>query len=150
MDRSRKKVLIICTGNSCRSQMAEAFINNDLEKYWIAFSAGTNPSMINPWAIQVMSEIGIDISRQRSKSVNEFLNREDLDLVITVCDNARETCPVFPQNIKHLHIGFEDPALFNNNPPEIALPVFRKIRDEIRKKLNLILENPDFMEPSER
>jgi arsenate reductase len=130
--------------------MAEAFINNDLEKYWIAFSAGTNPSMINPWAIQVMSEIGIDISRQRSKSVNEFLNREDLDLVITVCDNARETCPVFPQNIKHLHIGFEDPALFNNNPPEIALPVFRKIRDEIRKKLNLILENPDFMEPSER
>ncbi|MCF7811267.1 arsenate reductase ArsC [bacterium] len=143
MEDNRKKVLIICTGNSCRSQMAEAIINHDLSNRWLAYSAGTNPSKLNPWAIQVMSEIGIDISGQRSKSVKEFLNRNDLDLVITVCDNARETCPIFPAKVKHLHIGFEDPAPFSDNPPEIALPVFRKIRDKIREKLNFVLENFD-------
>lgn len=149
MEDNKKKVLIICTGNSCRSQMAEAFINHDLSKSWIAYSAGTNPSKLNPWAIQVMSEIDVDISGQRSKSVNEFISRDDLDLVITVCDNARETCPVFPSKVKHLHIGFKDPAFFSNNPPEVALPVFRKIRDEIREKLNFVLKNFDPKEPSE-
>ena len=130
--------------------MAEAIINHDFADNWIAYSAGTNPSKLNPWAIQVMSEIGIDISRQQSKSVDEFLNRDDIDLVVTVCNNARETCPIFPGNVKRIHISIMDPAPFTDQPSEIALPIFRKIRDQIREKLKLIVENPNFMEPFER
>lgn len=135
-----KKVLIICTGNSCRSIMAEALINHDLKGIWQAYSAGTKPSQVNRRAIEVMAEIGIDISGYRSKSVDEFIGRDDLDLVITVCDSAKETCPVFPGAVKRMHVGFEDPAPFTEMPDSVALPKFRKIRDEIRAKLIPILK----------
>jgi arsenate reductase (thioredoxin) len=136
-----KKILIICTGNSCRSIMAEALINHDLQDSWQAYSAGTKPSFVNRRAIEVMAEIGINISSSRSKSVEEFINRNDLDLVITVCDSAKETCPVFPGAVKRMHVGFEDPAPFTDLPDSIALPKFRQIRDEIRGKLIPILKS---------
>ncbi len=132
MQKRKRKVLVICTGNSCRSQMAEGLINHELGNEWQAYSAGVNPYAVNPRTVQVMAEIGIDISMQRSKSVDQFLTRDDLDLVITVCDHAREICPVFPDNVQRVHIGFEDPAPLKEQPDEIALPEFRKIRDQIR------------------
>lgn len=136
-----KKVLIICTGNSYRSIIAEALINHDLKGIWQAYSAGTNPSQVNRRAIAVMAEIGIDISGYRSKSVDEYLNRADLDLIITVCDIARETCPVFPGTAKRIHVGFEDPAPYTNSPDSVALPKFREVRDKIRATLIPILRN---------
>ena len=128
----RYKILILCTGNSCRSQMAEGFLksfDSELEIY----SAGTNPSThVHPKAIQVMKEVGIDLSKNYPKMVDQFLN-DSFDYVITVCDNAKETCPVFVGKVKHrLHMGFEDPADATGTEEEI-LPVFRKVRDEIRK-----------------
>lgn len=138
-----KKVLILCTGNSCRSIMAEALINQYRKGLWEASSAGISPSQVNPRAIQVMLEIGIDIRNYRSKSVKEFLDRDDLDLVITVCDNAKETCPVFLKPVKTVHFSFEDPAEYNDQPDEIALPVFRRIRDEIKKILINYLKDLD-------
>jgi arsenate reductase len=136
-----RKVLILCTGNSARSQMAEGLVNHFLGDRWQAFSAGVAPSAVNPRAVQVMAEIGIDISCYRSKSVSEFLSRTDLDLVVTVCDNARETCPVFPAPVPRLHIAFEDPAQYSHQPDEIALPAFRRIRDQIRQSLLPLLES---------
>jgi arsenate reductase (thioredoxin) len=126
-----KKILILCTGNSCRSQMAEGFMksfNSELEVY----SAGTNPSkQVHPKAIQVMKEVGIDLSKNYPKMVDQFLN-ESFDYVITVCDNAKETCPVFIGKVgKQLHIGFEDPAGATGTEGEI-LSEFRRIRDEIK------------------
>lgn len=128
----KKRILILCTGNSCRSQMAEGLLksfDSELEVY----SAGTNPSdKVNPKAVQVMNEIGIDISQNYPKMVDQFLNAP-FDYVITVCDNAKETCPVFIGKVgKQLHIGFEDPADATGSEEEI-LSVFRKVRDEIRR-----------------
>ena len=127
----RKKILILCTGNSCRSQIAEGFLksfDSELEVY----SAGTNPSkQVHPKAIQVMKEVGIDLSKNYPKMVDKFLN-ESFDFVITVCDNAKETCPVFIGKVgKQLHIGFEDPADATGTEEEI-LNTFRRIRDEIK------------------
>lgn len=128
------KILILCTGNSCRSQMAEGFLksfDSNLEVY----SAGTNPSdKVHPKAIQVMNELGIDLSKSYPKKVDQFLG-DSFDYVITVCDNARETCPVFIGKVgKQLHIGFEDPAVAAGTKEQI-LALFRKIRDEIRENL---------------
>lgn len=127
-----KRILILCTGNSCRSQMAEGFLksfDNELE----VFSAGTKPSsQVHPKAIQVMNEVGIDLSKNYPKSSDQYIN-ESFDYVITVCDNAKESCPVFLGKVgKQLHIGFEDPAEATGSEEEI-LAVFRKIRDEIKK-----------------
>ena len=127
------KILILCTGNSCRSQMAEAFLksfDSNLEVY----SAGTNPSAeVHPKTIRVMQEIGIDLSGNRTKSVDEFLDKE-FDYVITVCDGAKEACPVFTGKVKHrLHIGFEDPAEVQGSE-EFILSEFRRIRDEIKSR----------------
>ena len=130
-----KKVLILCSGNSCRSIMAEAMINEYLSHRWQAFSAGVEPSKVNPRAIQVMSEIGIDISGYESKSADEFTRRNDLDLVITVCDHARQTCPVFMNPVEQIHLGFEDPAPFTGQPDDVALPKFREVRDKIKLEL---------------
>lgn len=126
------KVLILCTGNSCRSQMAEGILKQ-LDHRIDVFSAGTNPaSKINQYAVRVMKEIGIDISSQYPKDVNEFIN-DAFDYVITVCDNAKQTCPVFAGEVKkRIHIGFEDPAEATGSEDEILL-VYRKIRDEIRE-----------------
>ena len=126
-----KKLLILCTGNSCRSQMAEGYLksfSSELEVY----SAGTNPSkQVHPKAIQVMSEVGIDLSKNNPKLVDQFLG-ESFDYVITVCDNAKETCPLFIGKVgKQLHIGFEDPAEATGTEEEI-LTEFRRVRDEIK------------------
>ena len=125
------KLLILCTGNSCRSQMAEGILRSfdkDLEIY----SAGTKPEVkINPNDVKVMQEIGIDISSQYPKNVDKYIT-DDFDYVITVCDNAKETCPVFTGKVKHrLHIGFEDPADAKGTEEEV-LAVYRKVRDEIK------------------
>ncbi|MGB9851305.1 MAG: arsenate reductase ArsC [Candidatus Kapaibacteriota bacterium] len=124
------KILVLCTGNSCRSQMAEGFLkafDPTLEVY----SAGTKPAQeINPLAVKVMEEVGIDISKQYPKDVEEFIEKE-FDYVITVCDNAKETCPVFTGKVKNrLHIGFEDPAEAQGSENEV-IEVYRKVRDEI-------------------
>lgn len=129
----RVKILILCTGNSCRSQMAEAFLksfDNSLEVH----SAGTNPSpQVHPKAVAVMNEVGIDLKDAFPKSVDRFIN-ESFDYVITVCDNAKETCPVFVGKVKHrLHIGFADPAEAVGTDDEV-MAAFRRVRDEIKNK----------------
>jgi len=128
-----KKILILCTGNSCRSQMAEGFLksfNYNLE----VFSAGTKPAeKVNPFAVKAMQEIGIDISNGIAENVDKYLP-QSFDYVITVCDNAKETCPVFIGKVKHrLHIGFDDPADAVGSEDEV-LPVYRRVRDEIKKE----------------
>lgn len=129
------KVLILCTGNSCRSQMAGAFLTSfdpSLEVY----SAGTNPSTrVHPKAVQVMKEVGIDLDGAAPKSVDRFIG-ESFDYVITVCDNAKETCPIFTGKVAHrLHIGFDDPAEAAGAEEHI-LHVFRRVRDEIRERFH--------------
>ncbi|MCX6168155.1 MAG: arsenate reductase ArsC [Ignavibacteriales bacterium] len=133
-----KKILILCTGNSCRSQMAEGFLKSfskgidSHDSQLEVNSAGTNSSkQVHPKAIQVMKEVGIDLSKNHPKMVDQFLG-DSFDYVITVCDNAKETCPVFIGKVgKQLHIGFEDPADATGTEEEI-LSEFRKIRDEIK------------------
>ncbi|NWG00699.1 MAG: arsenate reductase ArsC [Thermoanaerobaculaceae bacterium] len=132
--KERKRVLILCTGNSCRSQMAEAWVNHLLGDRWEAHSAGTSPAAaVHPLAVQAMAEVGLDISRARPKSV-ETLLEHPWDLVVTVCDSARETCPLFPRPVEQLHISFPDPALAQGTPEE-RLAVFRAVRDDIRARL---------------
>jgi arsenate reductase len=126
---TKKKVLFICTRNSARSQMAEAFLRAFYGGDFEAWSAGTEPTGVNPYTVQVMKEIGIDISNERSKSVREFLGM-NFDYVITVCDQARESCPFFPGRTI-IHRAFEDPARFEGTEEEI-LSTFRKVRDEIK------------------
>ncbi len=125
------KILILCTGNSCRSQMAEGILKN-LDPTLEVYSAGTYPaSEVNPFAIEVMKEIGIDISNQKPKNVNMFLN-ESFDYVITVCDSAKESCPVFSGYVKNrLHYSFEDPAA-TQGEKEKVISVYRKVRNQIR------------------
>ena len=129
----KMKILILCTGNSCRSQMVEGFLNS-FDKTLKVYSAGTFPAgRISSKAVQVMKEVGIDISNHFPKSVNEFIN-EEWDYVITVCDDANETCPVFIGKVKHrLHIGFEDPSKAIGSE-EFILREFRRIRDEIKER----------------
>ncbi|MBN2637891.1 MAG: arsenate reductase ArsC [Bacteroidales bacterium] len=124
------KILILCTGNTCRSQMAEAYLQS-LDTTITVVSAGTKPGAeVHPKAIQVMAEKGINLVQSVPKSVNSFLNA-GFDYVITVCDGAKESCPAFTGSVKHqLHIGFEDPAEATGSEDKI-LDVFRKVRDEI-------------------
>ncbi len=125
------RILILCTGNTCRSQMAEGFLKT-FDKSFEVFSAGTKAELnVNPRAIAVMKEIGIDISAGKPESVEKYLNK-DFDFVITVCDGAKEICPVFSGNVKNrLHIGFDDPADAKGTESAI-LAVFRRVRDEIK------------------
>lgn len=131
----KKKVLFLCTGNSCRSQMAEGLLRHYFGDKYEVFSAGTKPSTVNTNAIKVMAEIGIDISGQKSKSVDEFKNQE-FDLVITVCDNAKESCPIFLGKAERLHWSFIDPAEATGNDDEI-LKVFREVRNQIKSKITI-------------
>lgn len=128
----KKKILVLCTGNSCRSQMAEGFLKS-FDKELEVYSAGTKPSaQVHPKAIQVMKEVGIDLSKNYPKLVDQFLN-DSFDYVITVCDNAKETCPVFIGKVTNrLHMGFEDPADAAGTEGEILF-VFKKVRDEIKR-----------------
>jgi len=129
----KKKVLFLCTGNSCRSQMAEGLLREFNSEEYEVFSAGVNPSTVHPNAIEVMKEIGIDISEQKSKHVNEFTN-QTFDIIITVCDNAKEYCPVFPGNAKRLNWSFFDPAEALGSQEDI-LKAFKKVRDQISEKI---------------
>lgn len=131
---TKKRVLFVCTGNSCRSQMAEGFLRELAGNQFEAASAGTNPTRVNPLAIRVMAEVGIDITEQRSKSVDELTGGR-FDYVITVCDRAREACPVFPGRAKRLHWSFDDPAEAEGSEEE-RLDVFRRTRDEIAASIN--------------
>jgi arsenate reductase len=126
----KKRVLILCTGNSARSQMAEGLFRQDAGDRFEVESAGTKPGHVRPEAIAVMKEIGIDISGHRSKHVDEFQD-QSFDYVLTVCDNAKESCPVFAGTSKRVHKAFEDPAAFQG-PEEERLALFRRVRNEIR------------------
>jgi arsenate reductase len=131
----KRSVLILCTGNSARSQMAEGILRHiagdDLE----VESAGVAPSSVRPEAVEAMRELGIDISKHRSKSVDEFLDRP-FDYLITVCDNAKESCPAFPGNAERIHWSFEDPAAVEGSAEE-RLSAFRKVRDQIWDRLKI-------------
>ena len=127
------RVLILCTGNSARSQMAEGLLRHDAGQTVEVSSAGTKPTHVRPEAIAVMREVGIDISGHRSKSVDEF-EGQDFNYVITVCDNANESCPVFPAKTKRIHWSIEDPAAVQGSEDE-RLTAFRRARDELRARL---------------
>jgi arsenate reductase len=129
------RVLILCTGNSARSQMAEGLLRSDGAGRFEVASAGTRPSTVRPEAVEAMREIGVDISGHRSKSVAE-LEGQDFDYVITVCDNARENCPYFPARTQMLHHSFDDPAAVEGDW-EARLGAFRRVRDEIRGYLRV-------------
>lgn len=129
----RKRVLILCTGNSARSQVAEGLLRHDAGDRFEVVSAGVEPTQLRPLAIKAMNEIGIDISSHRSKSVDEF-NGQNFDYVITVCDNANQQCPLFPGTTKRIHWSIEDPAAAVGNEEE-QLKVFQRVRDELREKL---------------
>jgi arsenate reductase len=130
---TRQRVLILCTGNSARSQMAEGLLRQDAGDSFEVFSAGVKSTFVRPQAIEAMREVGIDISGQHSKSVEEFLD-EEFDYVITVCDNANEQCPAFPGRTKRIHWSFEDPAAASGDEAA-KLAVFRRVRDQIRQQL---------------
>ena len=132
------KVLFLCTENACRSQMAEGLVNHYLAGEAKAFSAGVAPGKVNPKAIRVMAELGIDISQHRSKPVSEFEGQE-FDLVITVCDKAREQCPFFAGAGRMMHVSFTDPAQATGSETEI-LAGFRQVRDEIKEKILPLLQ----------
>ena len=131
------RVLILCTGNSARSQMAEGLLREMGGYRFEVASAGVAPSFVRPEAIAVMREVDVDISGHKSKSVDEFTNRE-FDYVITVCDNANEQCPIFPGKTSRIHWSFDDPAAAKGDD-EQRLAVFRRVRDEIRQRLQLFV-----------
>jgi arsenate reductase len=130
---TKTRVLILCTANSARSQMAEGLLRHDGGDRFEVASAGTQPSRVRPEAIQVMRELGIDISGQRAKSVADFLG-QDFDYVITVCDAARQSCPVFPGKARRIRWSVVDPAAAEGDD-EARLAVFRRVRDELRAHL---------------
>jgi arsenate reductase len=137
----KKKVLVLCTHNSCRSQMAEGLINHDLADRFTAFSAGTEATRVNPLAVRVLAELGIDISGHRSKTLDEFAG-ENFDYVITLCGDANEHCPLFFGGVRRVHIGFDDPSRLEGTTEEV-LPEFRRVRDEIREKLSAYLQETE-------
>lgn len=128
-----KKILILCTGNSARSQIAEGLLKHITQNEYEIFSAGTKPSIVRPEAIKVLREIGIDISKNCSKSVDEFAEME-IDYILTVCDNAKENCPYFPAKTKLIHHSFNDPVDIEGDE-ETRLAAFRRVRAEIEKYL---------------
>ena len=130
----KKRVLILCTGNSARSQMAEGLLRHDAGDKFLVESAGTKASFVRPEALAAMREVGIDISGQRSKNVEEFAD-ESFDYVITVCDNARETCPVFFGAAHRLHRSFDDPPPPGAGTDAERMAIFRRVRDELRDYL---------------
>lgn len=130
---AKKRVLILCTGNSARSQMAEGLLRHDAGHRFDVESAGTKPGIVRPEAIAVMQEAGIDITGHRSKHVDEF-EEQKFDYVITVCDNARESCPVYLGAAERIHKRFDDPAAIEGSE-DVRLAAFRRVRDELREYL---------------
>jgi arsenate reductase len=142
MEKAKLRVLTLCTANSARSQMAEGILRwlggESVESY----SAGTNPSRVNPFAVRVMQEIGVDISGQRSKSVTEFLGKP-IDVVITVCDNAAENCPTFPGRVERIHWSFPDPAAVEGD--DAKLVAFRQVRDGLIERFRVFLQEKNLI-----
>ena len=134
----KKRVLILCTGNAARSQMAEGLLRFDAGETFEIESAGTHPSYVREAAIAVMKELGIDISSHRSKSVDQFVT-QSFDYVITVCDNANESCPIFPGSPVRIHWSIADPV-FAPGDEQAKLAAFRKARDEIRNRLTQFIQ----------
>lgn len=141
------EVLFLCTGNSCRSQMAEGWTRFLQSETMNVYSAGIETHGLNPYAIQVMAEVGVDISTQKSQNISEFSSTH-LDVVITVCDNAQQTCPIFSGDCKVVHVGFDDPPRYANEAKvagkskEDQLDCYRKVRDEIRTFVETL---PEFL-----
>jgi arsenate reductase len=140
MKSSKPKVLFLCTGNSARSQMAEGYLRHVAGDRFEPLSAGIEPKGMNPLAVEAMSEIGIDISRQESKDVASFLGQY-IPYIVTVCESARERCPIFPRMYKFLHWDFDDPAAVQGTREE-KLAVFRRVRDEIARRIEQELVAP--------
>ncbi|HEX7174156.1 MAG TPA: arsenate reductase ArsC [Pyrinomonadaceae bacterium] len=141
MMSERGRVLILCTGNSARSQMAEGLLRREAGARFEVLSAGTRPAGVRPEAVEAMREVGVDISSHRSKSVDEFAGQA-FDYVITVCDNARDNCPVFPGATERIHWGFDDPAAVEGDE-EARLAAFRRVRDEIATRLRAWLKEEE-------
>jgi arsenate reductase len=131
------RVLFVCTGNSARSQLAEALLRTLGEGAFEAYSAGTEPRGVHPLTVRALADVGIDIGAARSKSVDEFLGRS-FDYVVTVCDRARESCPVFPGAENTLHWGFDDPAAATGTEEE-RLAVFRRVMEQIAGRVRLFI-----------
>lgn len=140
MSGGKYKILFLCTGNSCRSQMAEGFAKHFWKDLFEVWSAGTKPEKLNPYAVKVMAEEGIDISKQYSKNVIDLMDK-DFDFVITLCGDANENCPSFPKKTKKFHKGFRDPAKAKGEEEEI-LKIYREVRDEIK---NFTLSLKEFL-----
>jgi len=136
----KERVLILCTGNSARSQMAEGLLREMAGDRFDVESAGVAPSAVRKEAIEAMIEAGIDISGQHSKSVDEFTGQQ-FDYIITVCDNARENCPIFPGNAERIHWSFDDPAAVQGDD-QTRLAAFRRVRYEIRDRLDEFISTP--------
>ncbi|GAB6271846.1 MAG: arsenate reductase ArsC [Smithella sp.] len=139
----KKRILFLCTANSCRSQMAEGIANHFWGDRLEAFSAGTQASFVNPTAIAVLKEIDIDISKHRSKNLSEF-DGQTFDDVITLCGEANETCPLYIGGTKKTHIGFDDPAQAKGSNEEV-LSEFRRVRDDIKEKLTAFFQAEKIM-----
>ena len=134
----KKKIIFICTGNACRSQIAEGLMRNLASDKFEVYSAGSHPIKVHPAAITVMKEIGIDISYHTSDPISIFINKS-MDIVVTVCDNANKACPVFPGRVDRIHWSVKDP--FKNLDSSIEdLVDFRKIRDELTEKIKILLK----------
>jgi len=131
-------ILVLCTGNSCRSQIAEGYLRHFAKKKAQIFSAGIEAHGLNPWAVQTMAEDGLDISGHTSNHIDEFRHL-NVDLLLTVCDHAQENCPYFPSQAKRLHCNFPDPAKATGSPDEIATE-FRKVRDLIKDYCSELVE----------
>lgn len=142
---NKKRVLVLCTGNSARSQMGEGLFRTAGGERYEVFSAGTKPSHVRSEAIAVMNEIGVDISGHRSKSVDEFAG-EAFDYIVTVCDNARDACPVFPGGGERIHWSFEDPAAVEGSEEE-RRAAFRRIRDQIRERVTAFVRQEGMTRP---
>ena len=141
MSRKKLRILFLCTGNSCRSQMAEGWARHLKGDVIEPYSAGIEKHGLNPLAVAVMAEAGVDISGQKSKLINE-LGAVDFDYVVTVCDHAHESCPLFPGKVKKVHQGFDDPPRLakDTKTEEDALPFYRRVRDEIKKYIEELPE----------
>jgi arsenate reductase (thioredoxin) len=134
-----KQILVLCTGNSCRSQIAEGYLQKFAGNHAVVYSAGIETHGVNPKAIEVMAEDGVDISHHTSNNVDEYTNIP-FDYVITVCDNAQENCPYFPTNAQRFHFNFPDPAKATGTPEEI-MNEFRRVRDMIKDYTKDFIEN---------
>ena len=136
-----KKVLFVCTGNACRSQMAEGILGDLAEGRFEVFSAGTHPTRVHPASIKVMAEWDIDISHHTSDLIDDYLNA-GMDIVITVCDNANQLCPIFPGVVEHIHWSIDDPFV-NWSDEEHLLPPYRRTRDTLKVRIQGFLGSRD-------